>query len=102
MGSKLTASSLSLKAMKEGMLQVQLLVPSVDIDATLTANMRRGQQLELELKSEVKVMEIASSQQIKLDYGKVVFANIENVHLGQEDAFNTGHSLTITRSHSFG
>lgn len=83
------------------MLQVQLLVPSVDIDATLTANMRRGQQLELELKSEVKVMEIASSQQIKLGYGKVVFANIEHVHLGQEDALYTGHSLTITRSHSF-
>lgn len=68
--------------MKEGMLQVQLLVPSVDVDATLTANMRRGrQQLELELKSEVKVMEITSEQQIKLNYGKVVFIYIENIHL---------------------
>lgn len=59
--------------MKEGMLQVQLLVPSIDVDATLTANMRRGQQLELELKSEVKVVEITSEQQIRLNYGKVVF-----------------------------
>uniref|UniRef100_H3D442 Vitellogenin domain-containing protein n=1 Tax=Tetraodon nigroviridis TaxID=99883 RepID=H3D442_TETNG len=58
----------NLKAMKEGMLQVQLLVPSVDVDATLTANMRCGQELELELKSEVKVMEITSEQQIKLNY----------------------------------
>lgn len=63
------------------MLQVQLLVPSVDIDATLTANMRRGQDLELALKSEVKFMEIASEQQIKLNYGMAVFANIKNVHL---------------------
>lgn len=58
--------------MKEGMLQVQLLVPSVDVDATFTANMRRGQQLELDLKSEVKVVEFTSEQQIKLNYGKVV------------------------------
>lgn len=58
------------------MLQVQLLVPSVDVDATLTANMRRRQQLELELKSEVKVMEITSEQEIKLSYGKVVFTYI--------------------------
>lgn len=88
--------------MKEGMLQVQLLVPSVDVDATLTANMRRGrQQLELELKSEVKVMEITSEQQIKLNYGKVVFTYIENIHLGQEDTLNIGHSLIITKSRSF-
>lgn len=83
------------------MLQVQLLVPSVDVDATYTANMRRGQQLELELKSEVKVMEITSEQQIKLNYGKVVFTYIENLHLGQEDTLNIGHSLIITKSHSF-
>lgn len=68
--------------MKEGMLQLQLLVPSVDVDATLTANMKRGQQLKLDLKSEVKVMEITSEQKIKLNYGKVVFTYIENIHLG--------------------
>lgn len=55
------------------MLQVQLLVPSVDADATLTANMKRGEELELELKSEVKVMDVTSEQEINLKYGTVVF-----------------------------
>lgn len=58
--------------MKKGMLQVQLLVPSVDVDATLTANMERGEELKLELKSEVKVMDVTSEQEIKLNYGNVV------------------------------
>lgn len=80
-----------MKATKEGMLQVHLLVPSGDVDATLTANIRRGQELELELKSEVKVMEIFSEQQIKLNYGKVVFTYIEHTYLRQEDALNTDH-----------
>uniref|UniRef100_A0A674MR38 Apolipoprotein Bb, tandem duplicate 2 n=1 Tax=Takifugu rubripes TaxID=31033 RepID=A0A674MR38_TAKRU len=58
---------LSLVARK-GMLQVQLLVPSVDVDATLTAKMERGQELELELQSEVKVMDVTSEQKISLKY----------------------------------
>lgn len=58
--------------MKEGMLQVQLLVPSVNTDATFTANMKRGDELELEIKSEVKVMDVTSEQKVKLKYGNVV------------------------------
>lgn len=58
--------------MKKGILQVQLLVPSVDVDATFTANMERGEELELDLKSEVKVMDVTSEQEIKLTYGNVV------------------------------
>lgn len=61
----------SLKAMKEGMLQVQLLVPSIRTDATLTASMDRDEDLELELKSEIKVMEAISEQKIKMKYGMV-------------------------------
>lgn len=62
--------------MKKGMLQVQLLVPLADVDATLTANMERGEELELELKSEVKVMDVTSEQEIKLTYGNVVLIYI--------------------------
>uniref|UniRef100_A0A8C4GXR4 Vitellogenin domain-containing protein n=1 Tax=Dicentrarchus labrax TaxID=13489 RepID=A0A8C4GXR4_DICLA len=58
----------NLKAMKEGMLQVQLLVPSINADATVTANMKRDEELELELKSEIKVMSATSEQKIAMKY----------------------------------
>lgn len=58
----------NLKAMKEGMLQVQLLVPSVNADATVTANMKRDEELEVELKSEIKVMDATSEQKISMKY----------------------------------
>nr|XP_046228822.1 apolipoprotein Bb, tandem duplicate 1 [Scatophagus argus] len=58
----------NLKAMKEGMLQVQLLVPSVSGDATVTASLKRDEELELELKSEIKVMEATSEQKIAMKY----------------------------------
>ncbi|XP_054474008.1 apolipoprotein Bb, tandem duplicate 1 [Anoplopoma fimbria] len=58
----------NLKAMKEGMLQVQLLVPSINADATVTANMKRDEELELELKSEIKIMAANSEQKISMKY----------------------------------
>ncbi|KAI3364234.1 hypothetical protein L3Q82_011034, partial [Scortum barcoo] len=58
----------NLKAMKEGMLQVQLLVPSVNADATVTATMKRDEELELELRSEIKVMDAVSEQKIEMKY----------------------------------
>ncbi|KAM7367783.1 hypothetical protein PAMP_014060 [Pampus punctatissimus] len=58
----------NLKAMKEGMLQVQLLVPSINADATVTANLKREEELELELKSEIKVMDAMSEQKIAMKY----------------------------------
>uniref|UniRef100_A0A665W854 Apolipoprotein Bb, tandem duplicate 2 n=1 Tax=Echeneis naucrates TaxID=173247 RepID=A0A665W854_ECHNA len=54
----------------EGMLQVQLLVPSIKTDATVTANMKREEELELELKSEIKFMDATSEQKIEIKYGK--------------------------------
>ncbi|KAJ4919646.1 hypothetical protein JOQ06_027831 [Pogonophryne albipinna] len=58
----------NLKEMKEAMLQVQLLVPSINADATFTANMKRDEELELELKSEIKVMAATSEQKIAMKY----------------------------------
>ncbi|CAB1445170.1 unnamed protein product [Pleuronectes platessa] len=58
----------NLKAMMEAMLQVQLLVPSLNADATVTAHMKRGEELELELKSEIKVMDATAEQKIALTY----------------------------------
>ncbi|XP_073348554.1 apolipoprotein B-100-like [Pagrus major] len=58
----------NLKAMKEGMLQVQLLVPSISADATVTANIKRDEELELEIKSEIKVMETTSEQKVAIKY----------------------------------
>uniref|UniRef100_A0A673C917 Apolipoprotein Bb, tandem duplicate 2 n=1 Tax=Sphaeramia orbicularis TaxID=375764 RepID=A0A673C917_9TELE len=53
----------------EGMMQVQLLVPSIRADATFTANMKREEELEMELKSEIKVMDAVSEQKIEMKYG---------------------------------
>uniref|UniRef100_A0A3B4T7G9 Apolipoprotein B n=1 Tax=Seriola dumerili TaxID=41447 RepID=A0A3B4T7G9_SERDU len=50
------------------MLQVQLLVPSINTDATVTANMKRDEELEMELKSEIKFMDATSEQKIALKY----------------------------------
>ncbi|XP_067428848.1 apolipoprotein B-100-like [Thunnus thynnus] len=58
----------NLKAMREGMLQVQLLVPSINTDATVTANLKREEELELQLKSEIKVMDATSEQKIAMKY----------------------------------
>ncbi|XP_034755326.1 apolipoprotein Bb, tandem duplicate 1 [Etheostoma cragini] len=58
----------NLKAMKEGMLQVQLLVPSLEADATITADMKHDEELELEVKSEIKVMDATSEQKITMKY----------------------------------
>ncbi|XP_044185315.1 apolipoprotein Bb, tandem duplicate 1 [Thunnus albacares] len=58
----------NLKAMREGMLQVQLLVPSINTDATVTANLKREEELELQLKSEIKVMDATSEQKIEIKY----------------------------------
>ncbi|XP_076612758.1 apolipoprotein Bb, tandem duplicate 1 [Chaetodon auriga] len=58
----------NLKAMKEGMVQVQLLVPSINTDATVTANLKRDEELELELKSDIKFMAATSEQKIVMKY----------------------------------
>ncbi len=58
--------------MKEGMLQVQLLVPSISADAKITANMKRDEELELELKSDIKCMSATSEQKMTLKYGNVI------------------------------
>lgn len=62
-----------MKAMKDGMLQVQLLVPSIKARATVTANLKRDQELEIELESDIKVLDAASEQKITMKYGNVIF-----------------------------
>lgn len=61
------------------MLQVQLLVPIMNTDATFTANMKREAELEMELKSDIKVMAATSEQKIKMTYCKSVFQFFDNV-----------------------
>lgn len=67
--------------MKEGMLQVQLLVPSINADASVTANMKRDEELELELKSEIKIMDATSEQKITMEYGNVIFKFLTENHI---------------------
>lgn len=67
--------------MKEGMLQVQLLVPSINADATVTANIKCDEELDLELKSEIKVMETTSEQKVAIKYGTSLFLIIRKQHI---------------------
>uniref|UniRef100_A0A3P9NJZ8 Apolipoprotein Bb, tandem duplicate 1 n=1 Tax=Poecilia reticulata TaxID=8081 RepID=A0A3P9NJZ8_POERE len=58
----------NLKEKKEGMLQVQLLVPSISAESTVTASLKHDDPLELELENEIKVMDVSSEQKIKMKY----------------------------------
>lgn len=55
------------------MLQGQLLVPSINVDATVTANVKRDRELALELKNEIKFMDVTSEQKVAMIYGNVFF-----------------------------
>lgn len=55
--------------MTDGMLQLQLLVPSLKTDATMTATMTKNDRLTMEIKSDVKLPETSSIQAVTLKYG---------------------------------
>ncbi|KAM9798131.1 apolipoprotein B-100-like [Neosynchiropus ocellatus] len=57
-----------MKAMMDGMLQVQLLVPVLRTDATVTATMNRAAGLTMQVKSDVKVLETSSMQAVTFRY----------------------------------
>lgn len=57
------------QAMTDGMLQVQLLVPSLKTDATVSATMSQTDRLTMEVKSDVKLPETNSVQAVKFIYG---------------------------------
>ena len=67
--------SLRIEALKDAMLQVQLLVPSLKADATVTAHLNHNAELELELESDIKLPETTSVQKISLKYGTMAFSN---------------------------
>uniref|UniRef100_A0A673FPX3 Apolipoprotein B-100-like n=1 Tax=Sinocyclocheilus rhinocerous TaxID=307959 RepID=A0A673FPX3_9TELE len=55
-------------AMKDGLLETQLIMPSLNTEATLTATMNCDEYLTLELKSNIKLPETNSVQKITLQY----------------------------------
>ncbi|XP_041661447.1 apolipoprotein B-100-like [Cheilinus undulatus] len=57
-----------LMAMKEAMLELQVLVPMLDADATVTANLKRDEEMELALKTDIKLMGATSEQKIAMKY----------------------------------
>ncbi|XP_062324139.1 apolipoprotein B-100-like isoform X1 [Osmerus eperlanus] len=59
-----------LEAMTDGMLQVQLVVPSLQTDAAVTATLRNVEGLTLEIKSDVKLPETSSVQGVIFKYGE--------------------------------
>lgn len=61
--------------MTDGMLQVQLVVPSLRTDAAITATMSKTDRLTMEIKSDVKLPETSSVQAVTFKYGMSVCAN---------------------------
>ncbi|XP_060722344.1 apolipoprotein Bb, tandem duplicate 1 [Tachysurus vachellii] len=57
-----------IEAMKEAMLQVQLLVPDLEVDGKLTASLKRDEELEVELKSDLKLTDTSFVQKLVLKY----------------------------------
>ncbi|KAL6485915.1 hypothetical protein MHYP_G00053070 [Metynnis hypsauchen] len=57
-----------LEEKKDGLLQAQVIVPSLKSEAALTATIRRKEDLTLELKSNITVLEISSIQNIVFKY----------------------------------
>ncbi|KAJ8269867.1 hypothetical protein GJAV_G00107700 [Gymnothorax javanicus] len=58
-----------LEAMKDGMLQVQLSVPSLKTDATASVALKRAEDLTLELESVINIPETSSVQKVIVRYG---------------------------------
>uniref|UniRef100_A0A3Q1IQG0 Vitellogenin domain-containing protein n=1 Tax=Anabas testudineus TaxID=64144 RepID=A0A3Q1IQG0_ANATE len=73
-----------IQAMTDSMLQVQLLVPSLQTDAAITATMSKADGLTIELKSDVKLPETSSIQAVTFKYGIPLFNYIfiNGVHNG--------------------
>ncbi|XP_043075498.1 apolipoprotein B-100-like [Puntigrus tetrazona] len=59
-----------LETMKDGLLETQLIMPSLNTEATLTATMNSAEDLTLELKSNIKLPDTNSVQKITLKYAK--------------------------------
>ncbi|XP_070843273.1 apolipoprotein B-100-like [Chaetodon trifascialis] len=59
-----------IQAMSDGMLQVQMLVPSLRTDAAITAIMSKTDGLIMEIKSDVKLPETSSVQAVTFKYGE--------------------------------
>lgn len=58
--------------MREGLVQLQLIVPSLSTDATLTASLKRDGNLTLEVESDIKLPEISSLQKVTFIYSKYI------------------------------
>ncbi|KAF5891255.1 apolipoprotein, partial [Clarias magur] len=57
-----------IEAMNNVLLQVQLLVPSLEADAKVTASLKRVEEMTLELESDIKFLDASSVQKLVLKY----------------------------------
>ncbi|XP_062407569.1 apolipoprotein B-100-like [Sardina pilchardus] len=72
-----------MEAMREGLVQAQLIVPSMSTDATLTATLRKDADLTLEVESDIKLPETNSLQRVTFRYGE------ENMEVQVKSDMNT-------------
>lgn len=60
--------------MNNVLVQVQLLVPSLEADAKVTASLKRVEEMTLELESDIKFLDTSSVQKLVLKYGTTITA----------------------------
>ncbi|CAN9507872.1 unnamed protein product [Ophioblennius macclurei] len=82
----------NLKEMKDGMLEIQLLIPSLKSDATFTAHLKREEELELDLQSVINFLGTTSTQKLGLEYD----ANKMEVKFKSDVKSEILHNLPIT------
>lgn len=64
-----------MQAMTDGMLMLQMVVPSLKSDAAIVATMSKTDGLTMEIKSDIKLPETTSIQAVVFKYGKFVLEN---------------------------
>lgn len=81
--------------MTDSMLQLQMLVPKLKADATLTATMSKTDALTLEIKSDVKLSESSSVQAVTFKSGKSCFQILLILSMFIKCMFKVVHCLYI-------
>ncbi|XP_051500925.1 apolipoprotein B-100-like [Myxocyprinus asiaticus] len=68
-----------IEAMKDAMLEIVLLIPSLQVDSKVTTNLKCAKGLTLELESDLKLPEISSVQKLILKYdGEKIEAEVKS------------------------
>lgn len=55
--------------MKDAMLQVQMIIPSLKVDTSITATLKKGEGVIMDVETAINIPETSSLQRVTLKYG---------------------------------